>query len=353
MQRNDHLATLKQLGFPEDVASNALLVTGGMSLDAALDYLQTYCMVQTDLPPKKQEEEIDLPEDPQSLEDYGYHYDEEGMLRQLENGEKFLFINQKHYEKMGEMIVKDIQERLVKEHGMEEYIIPIEPIPDGYPTSSFFLSKGALENDVLLILVHGSGNVRAGQWARKPCFNDGLEIGSVLPYVARAHELGMGVCVMNPNLNSQMVKGRLIDVKGSESPEHHLIYVWDRFLNQCAAKHIFIVAHSYGGIATINLIENKERELFPRLRALALTDSMHFFKHRGLSRDALNWLSTECVDWVTSKDPLDTPVDNGAECYCCSAGTLLHEHTSGLAKDSIFKFFLSKQETYEKANTDQ
>jgi hypothetical protein len=37
--------------------------------------------------------------------------------------------------------------------------------------------------------------------------------------------------------------------------------------------------------------------------------------------------------------PLDSPVDNKADCYCVSAGTNKHEHTSGVAIDSVFNFF--------------
>jgi hypothetical protein len=31
-------------------------------------------------------------------------------------------------------------------------------------------------------------------------------------------------------------------------------------------------------------------------------------------------------------------VDNKADCYCVSAGTNKHEHTSGVAIDSVFNF---------------
>jgi len=54
---------------------------------------------------------------------------------------------------------------MVKEYGMEEVLVPVEQVAYEMPRSYFFVSKGALENnEVLLCLAHGSGNVRAGQW---------------------------------------------------------------------------------------------------------------------------------------------------------------------------------------------
>ena len=74
-------------------------------------------------------------------------------------------MNQPHYEAMGTMIVRHIQDKMVKEYGMEEVLVPVEQVAYEMPRSYFFVSKGALENnEVLLCLAHGSGNVRAGQW---------------------------------------------------------------------------------------------------------------------------------------------------------------------------------------------
>lgn len=42
----------------------------------------------------------------------------------------------------------------------------VDPKPEE-PTSFFYMSEDALEKDKLLILIHGNGVVRAGQWARR------------------------------------------------------------------------------------------------------------------------------------------------------------------------------------------
>lgn len=38
------------------------------------------------------------------------------------------------------------------------------------------------------------------------------------------------------------------------SSEEHVLYVWDHFVAKAAAKHVFIVAHSYGGLSFVELV---------------------------------------------------------------------------------------------------
>ena len=71
-----------------------------------------------------------------------------------------------------------------------------------------------------MVIIHGTGVVRAGQWSRKydllihgdlkdeDCvefrliINEGLEIGSQMAYIRRARAAGYAVIVTNTNLNS-------------------------------------------------------------------------------------------------------------------------------------------------------
>ena len=56
---------------------------------------------------------------------------------------------------------------LETEAGLKRVYIPIDST-EGEAQSFIFLSEDALSNtDKLLILIHGSGVVRAGQWARR------------------------------------------------------------------------------------------------------------------------------------------------------------------------------------------
>lgn len=58
------------------------------------------------------------------------------------------------------------------------------------PKSFIFASKEEFdETDEVLVLIHGSGAVRAGQWSRKLITNDCLDSGTQLPFIKRAKKV--------------------------------------------------------------------------------------------------------------------------------------------------------------------
>ena len=40
----------------------------------------------------------------------------------------------------------------------------------------------------------------------------------------------------------------------SSSPQEHAQYVWKKFVEDAKAKRIYIVAHSFGGVVTVDLV---------------------------------------------------------------------------------------------------
>ena len=85
------------------------------------------------------------------------------------------------------------------------------------PTGFFFASDDTAQSDYLMIIVHGMGVVRAGQWSRKYIIsfdflslysflrliiNENLEVGSQINYIQRAQASGYAVIVTNTNLNT-------------------------------------------------------------------------------------------------------------------------------------------------------
>lgn len=114
--------------------------------------------------------------------------------------------------------------------------------------------------------------VRAGQWARSLIINQSINHGTQIPYIRKAKELGYDVLVLNTNDNTR--NGNCIKQNGS--PIEHAKCVFDKFIgktNQIDA--IAIVAHSYGGIVTMNLAEQYADVFKQKLFALGLTDSVH------------------------------------------------------------------------------
>ncbi len=85
------------------------------------------------------------------------------------------------------------------------------------PTGFFFASDDLISNEYLMIIIHGMGVVRAGQWSRKYIdtfvfynyysfirliINESLEVGSQLEYIQRAQANSYAVIVTNTNLNT-------------------------------------------------------------------------------------------------------------------------------------------------------
>ncbi|RMC17992.1 hypothetical protein DUI87_04868 [Hirundo rustica rustica] len=66
-----------------------------------------------------------------------------------------------------------------------------------------------------------------------------------------------------------------IYIRDNGSPEEHAIYVWDHFISQSAAENVFFVAHSYGGLAFVellSLLSFLEKYLFTRKRQMRNED---------------------------------------------------------------------------------
>ncbi len=59
------------------------------------------------------------------------------------------------------------------------------------PKSFIYMSEDALTNpEKIMVLIQGSGVVRAGQWARRLIINEDLNSGTQIPFINRAKEVG-------------------------------------------------------------------------------------------------------------------------------------------------------------------
>ncbi|XP_036954649.1 cotranscriptional regulator FAM172A homolog isoform X1 [Acanthopagrus latus] len=302
---------------------------------------------------------------PKTLEEFEYAFNEYGQLRHIKTGEPFVFNaredlhrwNQKRYEALGEIITQYVYELLEKKCNMTKAILPVDATEDE-PTTFIYLSPDALSNpSKLLVLIQGSGVVRAGQWARRLIINQDLDSGTQIPFITRAMEEGYGVLVLNPNENYLEVekpakssplpsppepsdepaekRERKDDKEGKKkrefyekyrnpqketetertpirengSSEEHVLYVWDHFVSRAAAKNVFIVAHSYGGLSFVELMNQREMQVKNRVCAVALTDSAHNIWLQETSKGTQDWMQQHCCNWVSSPEPLDTPLD--------------------------------------------
>lgn len=73
--------------------------------------------------------------------------------------------NQKHYEAIGDVLTDHVYDLLL-ENGLKKLYVP-DDIPNEDTTFVFANRDDFSNSKKLLILIHGSGVVRAGQWARR------------------------------------------------------------------------------------------------------------------------------------------------------------------------------------------
>ncbi|KAJ9574602.1 hypothetical protein L9F63_008229, partial [Diploptera punctata] len=126
---------------------------------------------------------------------------------------------------------------------------------------------------------------------------------------------------------------------GSETPEEHANYVWNNYVKRTNAKHIAIVAHSYGGCVALNLATQNFPDFQNSVFAIALTDSIHDVKTRQVPIQVMNYLQKVACNWVSDNAALGTPVSTASnDIPKVSAGSTKHELTSSSCFEVIFNF---------------
>ncbi|XP_025076916.1 uncharacterized protein LOC112553723 isoform X3 [Pomacea canaliculata] len=297
---------------------------------------------------------------PSTMEEFGYRFNDYGELRHISTGEPFNFYerqndhnyNQQRYDALGELVTEYVYDIMEKELKLERVYIPEDARKED-PQSFIFMSPGALTNsDKLMLLIHGAGVVRAGQWTRKLIINENLEKGSQIPYIRRAFEKGFEVIVFNTNLNQVTINGKLEDVKDNQTPEDHGIYIWRHFVQKAAARNIAIVAHSYGGIVTFTLAKQFLEDFKERVFSIVFTDSVHAFKRSEWPADVKQLIKERAVNFAASYVPINVLLNTADSEDCCSvsAGTEEHERTSYTSIDMAFKYI---QENYDSWTRDK
>mmetsp|Transcript_5506 Transcript_5506/g.8631 ORF Transcript_5506/g.8631 Transcript_5506/m.8631 type:complete len:145 (+) Transcript_5506:1397-1831(+) len=123
-----------------------------------------------------------------------------------------------------------------------------------------------------VVLIQGTGAVRAGIWARSAAINSGFEEGSMLPQVEWAvKEKGYPVLVMNPNYNRDPATGQKVPLGGTM--EEHATLVWEKFVEPSRFSRILILAHSAGGLCLKTIQTKFASTFYKQVAKIALTDS--------------------------------------------------------------------------------
>lgn len=246
------------------------------------------------------------------------------------------FVNQEAYEKLGEIMTEYIYD-ILESNGLKRFYLNND-LPKEDSAFVFSTLNEIKHVEKLMIIIHGSGAVRAGQWSRSLIINDSLDAGTVLPYIKRAKKENYEVIVTNTNDNFRNNER----IKGSGSPEEHLETVWKNLVQIIDPKVITIVAHSYGGVVTSNIAKKFEDDFNKKVKCVAFTDSVHT---RRYTTDRLKEIG---VNFVASNKPVNKFLSkNEDEMERRSAGTLKHELTSYSCIDAIFQLIKQKENSPE------
>lgn len=163
--------------------------------------------------------------------------------------------NQAWYEALGEMMTEHVYEMLI-EAGLHKIYIPS---PETETSSFVFGTKTDFKDTKkLVLLIHGSGDVRAGQWTRKLIINQSTDHGTQIPYIKQAVQLGYDVLVANTNNNHRIKDGERVNLDGHKSPEEHINSVWEQLIAPAldTVGAFSIVAYSAGGAVALSLIDD-------------------------------------------------------------------------------------------------
>ncbi|KJH50487.1 hypothetical protein DICVIV_03337 [Dictyocaulus viviparus] len=265
--------------------------------------------------------------------DLGYRFDHNGELRRISDNSRFIFTTQSDYEKLGNVMTNELYSILENRYGLSRFDVFVDVrdkhnILHKYRSFVYASTNFCMKSTVLLI-IHGSGAVRPGQWSRRLILNESLDVGSQIPYIQRALSNDWGVVLCNTNTDENF---------DDYSPQH-LRAVHDQLLGDPSIQQIFVVAHSRGGPDFANAYCHFKSD--DRIAVVCLTDSTHFEIPLRSSNES-EVAGPVFINWRAQKDFESTDLLRNdvltmfSRVHQIYAGTTEHERSSYSAFDSIF-----------------
>ncbi|KAK6742085.1 hypothetical protein RB195_009757 [Necator americanus] len=270
----------------------------------------------------------------QTLQNMGYRFNENGELRTINGNTPFVFTNQADYERIGDAMTTELYGILESSYGLTKIEVPAE-VEDKCGIVINFLgfvyaSPGFQQKSTVLLIIHGSGAVRPGQWSRRLIMNENLEVGSQFPYIRRALANNWGVIVCSTNTDEEF----------SDYPRLHLCSVYEQLLRDTNVQRFFVVAHSRGGSDIAKSLPHFKKE--NRFEVVCLTDSTGFEVPSCSTVESI-YNGTVFINWRVDKKLQKMAISNEEDnLQLCSrvhqiyAGTTEHERSSHAAYRSIF-----------------
>jgi len=208
---------------------------------------------------------------PTSLADYNLHFNENGELLFIDSGQKFEKGSRTMYQNVKRLVSEHIR------HIMEEkyHLVPV-PYSHGTLThlliseetqlEPYYTSKDLKTSKKVLLILRGAG-AGAGVWSEFLCISEGLQSGSMLPYIKKALSMNYAIVIPNPNLNCYRNDDR------NKVYMEHLLCIWKDVISQ--AETIDIVAFSYGGVCALHLLSLQTTQFVQKVKHIAFVESVH------------------------------------------------------------------------------
>ncbi|KAF8357176.1 hypothetical protein PRIPAC_92171 [Pristionchus pacificus] len=248
----------------------------------------------------------------------------------------FTFTTQKDYETLGDVIGEVVYEMMEKEGLQRRWM-------NGVKNRRFyFASPGYEEKERILVLIHGSGVVKAGQWARKLIINESLSRGTQLDYIKRGLANGWGIVVLNYNEKCMGTEEK----RSCHDSRDHGIVEWEHAFD--AVKEdadILIVAHSAGGDIASHVVHRMHKARDERVLLVCCTDSWFSSDRDDKEVYSVNWntnrtmkLRKSCGTWqMYSGD--DTHEGTSAACFnsCFALMEAVKRDTSAKEFEELLK----------------
>ncbi|KAG6975636.1 hypothetical protein JG688_00002194 [Phytophthora aleatoria] len=264
-----------------------------------------------------------------------------------------------HQDEIINTVVKYVQDSMRKELGFREVFIPASSTPEAPVKANVFVSRNYETCKKLLVFVAVSRGLYPGLWSRGLVLHAGVKSGSMLEYFRKAIDEGYGIIVANPNKNVIVMRDgkQRLQIPGSSSPEEHMDSLWDSYVARSAARRVYFLGYSYGGVLIKYLLQSRGDQLMRRNGAIALIESSHRIED-GDSQSVKSILAHRTMYWESNDQLFQTKLDGDAPhrtgCTCLSAGRPPRAHANhyyvtafciNKIQDALFRFLDTRDAT--------
>jgi len=259
-----------------------------------------------------------------------YHFNDEGIFVDDQgNTVKKGFLNNDDFADW----INDYGAYMMKQNNLVELCFPDSGVP-------IYHSPGALNSPKkLLVIIQGTGRVRAGIWSIGVCAYHGLKAGSALSAIIEAKARNMEIIVLNPNdPRSGLLKERYNSNIGMIS---HTLAVFEDYIIPAKPENVYIICHSMGGECALQIIRDFAEWSIRNIRAMAMTDACES-RARSKSFTLKKWLFGHAINWICSNEEKNQNLGEGSSSMHRSAGTNDHPLSTVRSWQYIWEFFDDK-----------